>query len=283
VDTSLLFLVLTKVSANTYIFPYKKFELLMPGEQVTMKTLIKIVAAGLLLAAVNCTKKGSEPQIVITAENCGSCHALPPADDGHTYHVAWMNYKCSYCHQGYAMDSAAGIFTVNAATHRNGNTDVVFSPPWNDSGRAAYVLASKQCNNVYCHGAIPQGTHASIHWNGSDTIRGNCVFCHDLGLTAPGIYAGHYGHSRLGTRDSAGDLVSGSNVNSCFNCHGANIADTLYSVGQKRVDPVHHIDGVFDMGTCRNCHSADNPTWTTWDEYVNTHPGAKPFGKIGIN
>jgi predicted CxxxxCH...CXXCH cytochrome family protein len=255
----------------------------MSGEQITMKTLIIIVTAWMLLAAVGCTNKGSEPApVVISKKNCGTCHALPPADSGHAYHVSWMSYKCGCCHKGYAMDSAADSFTVNTTTHMNGDTDVVFSAPWNDSGRAAYVNATKQCNSVYCHGAIPQGTHASIHWNGSDTIRGDCKFCHDLGSTAPGMFAGHYGHSRLGTR-VGGVLVAGANVNNCFNCHGANISDTAYSIALRRVDYAHHVDGVFDKGTCRDCHATNTPPWTTWDEYVSTHPGAKPFGKIRMN
>lgn len=249
-----------------------------------MKTLFKIVAAGMLLAAVNCAQKATEPPpIVITKANCGNCHALPPADAQHTSHVTWMGYKCFYCHQGDTMDSAAGKFAVNAATHRNGDTDVVFSAPWNgDSGKANFNRATMQCNNVYCHGAIPQGTHASIHWNGTDTVHGDCKLCHNLSLTSPGIYAGHYGHSLTGSI-VGGVMVKGTNVKYCFNCHGANISDTAYSVPQGRVDGLHHIDGVFDKGICRDCHSTETPPWTTWDEYLINHPGATPFGKIMMN
>jgi predicted CxxxxCH...CXXCH cytochrome family protein len=352
------------------------------GRTDTMKTLIKIVAAGMLLVAFSCTKKGNEPpppnNIVITAKNCGSCHLLPPADSGHSYHVvmmgyncnhchqgyavpdtagnfsvntalhrngdtdvvftspwndsgkaayvkaskqcnnvychgafpqgtpvsihwngtdiitcgschtlppadsghtmhvAWMSYKCSYCHKGYAMDSAAGTFTANSETHVNGKNDVVFTAPWNDSGKAAYDLASKQCNNVYCHGAIPQGTHASIHWNGTDTIKGDCKFCHNLSRAAPGMYAGHYGHSFYGKK-VGGVTVLGSNVNFCFNCHGANISDTTYIVGRPYPSTADHINGVFDKGSCRDCHTTNTPPWTNWQEYVTGHPGATPY------
>jgi predicted CxxxxCH...CXXCH cytochrome family protein len=248
-----------------------------------MKTLFKIFAAWMLLAMVNCAQKATEP-LVITKANCGNCHALPPADAGHMFHIGGMGYKCSYCHKGYAMDSTANEFAVNTATHRNGDTDVVFdlswvNSSWRDSVHSSFTLASKQCNNVYCHGAIPQGTHASIHWNGTDTVRGDCKICHNLSTTAPGIYAGHYGHSRAGST-VGGVMVKGMNVQFCFNCHGANISDTAYSVGLQRTDGLHHIDGVFDKGSCRDCHT---PDWTTWDEYLISHPGTSPFGKIAVN
>jgi predicted CxxxxCH...CXXCH cytochrome family protein len=247
-----------------------------------MKTLIKIVAAGMLLAAFNCTQKSSGPEpLVITAANCGSCHAVPPADSGHAYHIGMIGYSCSHCHQGYVWsyaDSAAGTFSVNAALHRNGDTNVVFSAPWNgDSAKAAFVHATKQCNNVYCHGAIPQGTHASIHWNGTDKVNGNCRSCHNVDGPS-GIYSGHYGHTKDGV--SVGTVMTrGANVQLCFNCHGENISDTAYSVGLGRVDGLHHINGVFE-GSCRDCHT---PDWTTWEEYLLTHQGATPFGKIRIN
>jgi predicted CxxxxCH...CXXCH cytochrome family protein len=257
----------------------------MPGEQVTMKTLIKIVTAGILLAAINCAQKATEPApLVITKANCGGCHALPPADQGHSFHVGLWAYKCGSCHKGYAMDSAADSFAVNTATHRNHDTDVVFSAPWDDSGKASFTKASKQCNNVYCHGGIPQGTHASIHWNGTDTVDPtNCRACHDLSTTSPGMYAGHYGHSRYGKKDSLGNQVQGANVQYCFNCHGATLLDSAYNVGTGTVDWTHHIDGVFDKGNCKDCHTGTTPSWTNWDEYLISHPGTSPFGKIMMN
>lgn len=246
-----------------------------------MKTLIKIIAAGMLLVAVNCTKKDSgttQPPLVINKANCGSCHALPPADKGHYNHVG-MGYKCFYCHQGDTMDSLANKFAVNTTTHRNGDTDVVFTAPWNDSGHATYVKASKQCNNVYCHGAIPQGTYASNLWTDSGTIQGNCKSCHDLDKTATAIYNGHYGHSYLGKK-VGGVQVLGANVNFCFNCHGANISDTTYMVGRPYPSTLDHINGIFNPGSCRDCHAAPNtppPNWTDWAGYVSTHTGAKPY------
>jgi predicted CxxxxCH...CXXCH cytochrome family protein len=257
----------------------------MPGEKVMMKTLFKIAAAGMLLAAVNCAQKATEPApLVITKANCGGCHALPPADKGHSFHVGLWAYKCGCCHKGFAMDSTAGTFVVNTATHRNGDTDVVFSAPWDDSGKASFTKASKQCNNVYCHGGIPQGTHASIHWNGTDTVDpANCRACHDLSTTSPGMYASHYGHSRFGKKDSLGNQVQGANVQYCFNCHGATLLDSAYNVGTGTVDWTHHIDGVFDKGNCKDCHTGTTPSWTTWDEYKIINPNAKPFGKIMMN
>jgi predicted CxxxxCH...CXXCH cytochrome family protein len=241
-----------------------------------MKTCLSIITA-LMLATIGCTNKGTEPDDL--AKSCGNCHKLPPADSGHAYHTGMLNYKCSYCHQGYSIDN--GRFSVNTATHRNGKIDVIFTAPWNDSGRALYDVATKQCSNVYCHGGIPQGTHASVHWNGPEKINGDCMQCHNLDTMAPGLYAGHYGHSLKGVRATTGSgLIRGRNVNRCYNCHGASIADTAYCVELGRVDYSKHINGVFDRGTCRDCH---DPSWGTWQEYLNTHPGATPYTKVLTN
>ncbi|HUI93857.1 MAG TPA: CxxxxCH/CxxCH domain-containing protein [Chitinivibrionales bacterium] len=203
--------------------------------------------------------------------SCTQCHELPPQDEEHLYHVDSLHYKCSYCHAGYSVDPGSGNFGISGQLHLNGVADVIFSAPWNDSGRAAYDAGLKQCSNVYCHGAIPQGTYASIHWNLGDTVHGDCRLCHDLSATAPGIYAKHYGHSRMGLTVN-GVKQLGSNVQYCFYCHGDKLEDTLYSVGLKRVDPVHHINGVFEPASCRTCHA-----WTTWDEYVAANPGVTPY------
>ena len=237
-----------------------------------MKTLFKILAAGLFLAAITCTEEGSE-RVIVSAKMCGICHSLPPKDVGHLYHTDMLNYKCSYCHSGYAADSAAGTFFVNSATHMNGDTDVLFSFPWSDSGKAAYDLSTKQCSNVYCHGGIPQGTHATVLWGGAP-VNGRCYACHD----SAGIATYHYGHARRAVM--TGTTPCGGTVQQCYKCHGDSLSDTAYSVSlPTRVDPVKHINGVFDIGTCRNCHPLPSG-WTTWQEYVATHPDATPFGKI---
>lgn len=230
-----------------------------------MKTLLKIFTAGLMLAAVSCTEKGSEP--LVSSKTCGICHSLPPKDAGHLYHVDSLHYKCSYCHSGYAADSVEGTFYVNAATHMNGDTDVVFLFPWSDSGRAAYDIRLKLCSNVYCHGGIPQGTHATVLWGGA-SINMRCYACHD----SVGIMTYHYGHGKVPVY--TGLTPHGGTVQQCNKCH-----DSTYSAPLKTVDPVKHINGVFDIGTCRNCHPPPNG-WATWQEYVATHPGATPFGKI---
>ncbi|HUI92729.1 MAG TPA: CxxxxCH/CxxCH domain-containing protein [Chitinivibrionales bacterium] len=175
------------------------------------------------------------------------------------------------------MDSATNQFAVNPATHQNGVVDVVFSAPWDDSGKANYAAAAKQCNNVFCHGGIPQGTNASIHWNGTDTVDpANCRACHNLDQTSSGIYAGHYGHTRNGKFDSLGNQVRGANVQYCFNCHGTSLTDSQYNVGTGSVDWSRHINpsGTFGSADCKDCHA---PDWTTWAQYVATHPGAQPF------
>lgn len=297
-----------------------------------MKTLLKILAAGFLLAAITCTEKGSEPEGV-SAKTCGICHKLPPMDSNHTlylsaanknlacatchqgysadsatnsfyvnatthmdgiiegsyipsrntcnlchevpptdpqhaFHIDTQHYQCSYCHLGYSADTATGNFSVNAATHMNGNTDVIFSLPWSDSGKAAYDVGTKQCSNVYCHGGIPQGTHATVSWVGGSPINLRCYACHD----SAGIATYHYGHAKLALL--TGTAPHGGTVQQCNKCH-----DAAYSVPLKTIDSLKHINGVYDRATCKTCHL----TWTTWEEYVAGHPGATPFGKIIAN
>jgi predicted CxxxxCH...CXXCH cytochrome family protein len=203
--------------------------------------------------------------------SCNQCHEFPPRDQEHSYHLDTLHYKCSYCHSGYPANPGSGNYGINGQLHMNGVHDVIFSAPWNDSGRASYDIGLRQCSNVYCHGAIPQGTRASIRWNMGDTVHGDCRKCHDLGTIAPGIYAKHYGHSRLGLTVN-GTKELGANVQFCFYCHGERLEDTLYSVGLKRVDPAHHINGAVEQTSCRTCH-----LWATWNEYASTHPGVTPY------
>jgi predicted CxxxxCH...CXXCH cytochrome family protein len=254
----------------------------MPREQVTMKTFYKIIIAAVCFFIAHCSEKGNEP-VVVSGKTCGICHSLPPRDVGHSYHVDSLHYKCSYCHTGYAADisitmsriaPAGSIDTVynyyvNDSTHMNGDTNVVFSSPWDDSGKASYDKNLKQCSNVYCHGGFPQGTNASIVWTrGPDSTDGTCAVCHNLSL----VYKKHYGHSRLGVKG-----VSGKNVQLCYNCHSP--SDTIGS----RINPATHIDPDMKTGSCMQCHASDTPPWTTWEEYVADHPGATPLAKTMTN
>jgi predicted CxxxxCH...CXXCH cytochrome family protein len=246
----------------------------MPRKQVEMKKLLYLSAAAALVIT-GCSERASDTSVV-SAKTCGLCHDLPPRDSAHVYHVDTMHYRCSYCHGvGYEADSTTGIFTVNQSTHMNGDTEVVFTAPWDDSGRAVYDKSLKQCSNVYCHGGIPQGTHATVLWVGGSPINLRCYACHD----SAGIATYHYGHARRAVM--TGTTPCGGTVQQCYKCHGDSLSDTAYSISQPtRVDPVKHINGTFDAGTCRTCHSGE---WATWQEYVATHPGATPFGKIMAN
>ena len=248
----------------------------MPRKQVTMKKKYALLAAVFSLLVLGCSEVNDRvgaPGDAVAAGKCGLCHgqtvaSLPPADASHAYHVDTLGYACSRCHLGYAADPKTNTFFVNTLTHMNGQIDVVFSFPWSDSGKAAYNQDTKQCSNVYCHGGIPQGTHATVSWVGGPPINRRCYACHD----SAGIAAYHYGHGKVPL--FSGLTPHGGTVQQCNKCH-----DSTYSAPLKTVDPVKHINGVFDIGTCRNCHPAPDG-WTTWQEYVASHPDAKPFGKI---
>jgi predicted CxxxxCH...CXXCH cytochrome family protein len=241
-----------------------------------MNKTCALLAAVVSLLVFGCSEpneRAGAPGDAIAAGKCGLCHgqtvpSLPPADASHAYHVDSLGYECSRCHLGYTADRVTNSYAVNPLTHMNGRIDVIFSFPWNDSGKAAYDIGAKQCSNVYCHGGIPQGTHATVSWVGGSPINQRCYACHD----SAGIATYHYGHARLAA--TAGTPPRGGTVQFCYKCH-----DAAYSVPLKTVDPVKHLNGVFDRATCKTCHL----TWTTWEEYAATHPGAKPFGKVMAN
>jgi predicted CxxxxCH...CXXCH cytochrome family protein len=233
-----------------------------------MKKSYVLIAGFAIAALMSCSERASDPSAV-SAKTCGLCHDLPPKDRAHLYHVDTLHYRCSYCHGiGYEADSATGAFTVNQLTHMNGDTDVVFTAPWDDSGKAAYDKSVAQCSNVYCHGGIPQGTHATAQWYQGEPIGGRCYACHD----SAGMATYHYGHARRAVTSGANPC--GGNVNQCGNCH-----DSAYSVPNGTVDSAAHINGVFDPGTCGACHAQDG--WSTWEEYKATHPSAKRLAGSG--
>jgi|WetSurMetagenome_2_1015567.scaffolds.fasta_scaffold01084_11 predicted CxxxxCH...CXXCH cytochrome family protein len=206
----------------------------------------------------------AEGSYVASKVTCGGCHSVPPRDHGHTYHVDTLHYACSHCHAGTAADSVSGLYAVNQLTHMNGDTNVVFTAPWDDGGKASYDKATKQCSNVYCHGGIPQGTHMTVAWT-ADSVNRTCAACHNFSTTttdtASSIYLFHYGHAYK-KRPATGTAIVGGNVNRCYSCH-----DSTYNVAQNTVDPVKHINGIFDQGTCGACH-----TWNTWQEYKQQNP-----------
>ncbi len=234
-----------------------------------MKKTNDITAAVLALLVFGCSEvndRAGAPGATIASDQCGICHSLPPSDRAHAYHVDTLGYACYPCHLGYAADPNTNTYFVDTLTHMNGRIDVVFSSPWDDSGKAAYDISTEQCSNVYCHGGIPQGTHATVQWN-ADSIDRSCGACHDLSPNtgdSNSIYTFHYGHA-LKAFPAIGNKTVGGSVNQCNNCH-----DSLYSVPNNTVDPLTHINGVFDPGYCGACH-----LWNTWEEYKSQQPAAK--------
>jgi predicted CxxxxCH...CXXCH cytochrome family protein len=245
----------------------------MSREQKMKKTVIITVAIA-LLAIVRCSEQGSEPAGV-TVKTCGICHALPPNDPGHAAHwysLTDRHFSCGACHKGYEADSASGSFRVDSLTHMNGVVDVVFSAPWNDSGKAVYDPGLKQCSNVYCHGAIHQGTNATPLWGFGMVSITQCDACHNL----TSIYAGHHVHARLPVYQGIGPskkLILGGSVDKCDNCHAG------FSIANKTVNAAIHIDGVVTEPTCGGTGCHDVSEWTTWSGYLQKNP-TPPLSKM---
>lgn len=234
-----------------------------------MKKSIVLAVAIAFLANLRCSEVATGGSAsVIGARQCGICHALPPNDPGHAAHwdsLTDRHFSCGACHKGYEADSASGSFRVDSLTHMNGVVDVVFSAPWNDSGKAVYDPGLKQCSNVYCHGAFHQGTRATVVWGGADTTGGSCAQCHDLAS----INTGHYVHALQPVYQGSGPtrkLILGGKVNICESCHAG------YSVINRQVNSMTHINGVVEEPTCAGvgCHISSE--WTTWSEYLKGHP-----------
>lgn len=108
---------------------------------------LSLVGAVALAAPAPATLPPPRPAAA-EAEQCGSCHELPPATGAHPKH-ARKGVTCADCHgEGYWNGA------TDAALHRNGASDVAAAAGWNP--------ASRSCANQ-CH-------HAET-WRGSKHHR----------------------------------------------------------------------------------------------------------------
>lgn len=167
------------------------------------------------------------------AEECGICHALPANDAFHKAHDTYD--PCSICHAGYVKYRA-----VNPSTHQNGTVDVAFTRLFDPQRRGEYDDATGICSNVYCHGAFPQGTNASITYPSTIYIGKNCQICHDTaavmlnhhGFTQPLDTVGNCGKCHPGYGRATG-AMSGRFVNDSIHINGHVDTSGLFNISFK--------------------------------------------------
>jgi predicted CxxxxCH...CXXCH cytochrome family protein len=183
-----------------------------------MKKLFSILLATIGILFSGC----SGPKPDRPDEQCGSCHLLPPGDAFHTAHQKYD--QCSICHPGYSN------VAVNAATHQNGKIDVAFSQLFDPQYMGAYDASTGTCSNVYCHGAFPQGTNASITYPSTIYIGKNCQICHDTAS----IMLNHHRFTQ-----------QNDTVSNCGKCHPGYGSATGAMAGRFVNDSIH-INGIID-------------------------------------
>ncbi len=91
---------------------------------------------------------------------CGDCHALPPTTGAHVVHAVDLSLDCSYCHDGYTINSTSMTDHVNLVADVTMATEIA----------GVYDGGSETCSGVGCHGI---GTPA---WNDSPDF--SCISCH---------------------------------------------------------------------------------------------------------
>lgn len=215
---------------------------------------------------------------VTTQNGCTSCHASPPTGSSypditavHLQHanmtkVAAITLACSDCHTGLGLGTADHQARAKALTAAGRANPVAFSSGTlliaGGGTASAYNDTTRQCSNVYCHGAKMSGgditgTNKTPTWSTAflpATIStAACGTCHGFppstvsGHPAVTIPAGFPGTATIGTTCSCH-----SNVNSVGNSY-ANIF----------VDKSKHINGILEVsgGVAHNVpyltHNAD--------------------------
>ena len=89
----------------------------------------------------------------------------------------WIRkYPCHFCHDG-TVDSSGSV--KNPAIHVNGTKDVAMAGQWAIVGRPApsYVIATKTCDNVYCHSDGTSEPEAVRPFAWTDR-KAECNACH---------------------------------------------------------------------------------------------------------
>jgi predicted CxxxxCH...CXXCH cytochrome family protein len=217
---------------------------------------------------------------------CDVCHGYPPivdtvgGPDGlvndpgvtgsatagvHDKHVNTKIYICESCHynsagSGPTHNSALNItigFSLFNGAYLGGIYDGQTTANYDSSEANTTVIntGSMSCNNIYCHGRLPDGTvwgggkNTVPTWDGAVT----CSSCHDSGGSLSDLGYKHRQHtdeSRHGfhCEKCHYQTATGSSAIKDQSYHANNVKDVIFSAG-----------GTLDTGTksCTNtyCHS----------------------------
>ena len=159
---------------------------------------------------------GGTPQWTISTMTCGSCHAAQPATRVHTSHVddITYNFRCAECHAVTVTNAAdASVAIADKAQHVDKTKDVNWGTLNSDG--TAYVNASTNCANIYCHsdgqkGSAPYNAPSQpVKW--TDTSVG-CSSCHVSGTNGM-ISNAHEFHNNS-------DRTKHGLFFDCVSCHG---------------------------------------------------------------
>ena len=167
----------------------------------------------------------------------------------HFMHLTSSTIKLTrtmHCNDCHAMPA-----TVTAATHMNGITDLVWSALATHNGALvpAYNATTRQCSNVYCHGAaMPggdvSGTNRTPTWNvpflPSTISAAGCGTCHGF----PPLSTS--GHPTLTTAVPATWGNGTTAIGTSCSCH-ANINPAGTTYANIFVNPALHIDGTLQV------------------------------------
>jgi predicted CxxxxCH...CXXCH cytochrome family protein len=220
---------------------------------------------------------------------CDVCHGYPPVVDSatggpdglvnnpgvtgsstagaHDMHVNTKLYPCEVCHYNSVgsgpthNDGPPQVITIGfslfGGAYVGGIYDGQTTASYDSSEVNTTVLntGSMTCDNIYCHGKLPDGTiwgggkETSPAWDGSVT----CSSCHDTGGALSDLSGKHAKHTDGSTYGFACEkchyeTASGSNTIKNQSYHANNVKDIVFAAG-----------GVFDSGTksCTStyCHS----------------------------
>jgi predicted CxxxxCH...CXXCH cytochrome family protein len=223
---------------------------------------------------------------------CTDCHHYPPVDasglvenvlglpgtgsttaGAHNFHVDTKNYGCESCHVnsigfGPTHNNSLTVtmgFSLFLGSYAGGTYDGQAGVSYNDSDTGLTTVTnggSKSCDNIYCHGRLPDATNwgggvdTSPVWDGSVS----CGDCHGATAEAPPTRGTHSKHARV--------FQLGYNYD-CSLCHkdpvvddslhGNNKSEIVFSSDPKTTGGSYNgTDTALDAyGTCDNiyCHS----------------------------
>jgi len=209
---------------------------------------------------------------------CGGCHAFPPADDAHLYHVQnWLSLTQSYTNTEVKSSSAAYNFgcgnchPTDPSKHGNGTVDVGLSNADGgtlksaNAGWASYNSTSKVCSGVYCHSDGSNGSSSTFALSPAWTVTASawdatankCGQCHGN----PPQYANQAHWTSAAFMGREGGHMLG--------VHSDNVYDAVNKdlmAWNNTVDSAHGNATVSTTMSCGICHSGI-VSWTTIDTY----------------